>query len=700
MPRRAHSTQSPVIYRVRHLSISSCDINMLVVLACSLVMAVVGLASEPDEAHAGGELVSTAAARQPALPERLRSTSHPDPAAQLAKASDSLRQAMEQLDRRLDCTPHGSAWRRYLMWDSLKRELAAATNARSDVLRAVQLRFRSGHEGLELEDFRNVKSALETYVDALHSVQSPDYPSEFRSRLEALAAALEAAPGASSLPVWLAGGQALAWLRAHGLPPELAAEAGQHLSHPNLVFRASRDLVAAGVDRAVEESAPIVDCILGTRIYGSGRTRGKVVLELLPNQRQGVFQAQFVGINDSRTVGYNRSAIIYARGRTQLWGTRQILLNESGLRALGVVADAATRTTITGIDSSRRGLMGRVVRRVASRKAARQKPLAEAVAGGHAAERFRERFTSQMDAALARGQESFQSRFRGPLVRWDLFPERLAFGTTREYLVGTVAQEGAEWLAAPQPAPEVSGDPLLAVRLHESLIVNTASGLLAGRTLDREMVERLARDFLGYTPEQVRELLFKEEGAWTMTFAPVQPVEFTIDDGGFTLTLHGRRFTSGKLGRPTRFDAMDITARYRLEVGERGLRAVREGDLHIVPGGHAAGKPLGARQIAQIRWVRGKFEKILKPQFERRGEDLVLGGSWSQLGELLVQLESAEDGWLCLAWNRVNAEASVGGVGTRRSAMPAEEQLAAMAAALANPLPAPGSRPHAAIRGD
>lgn len=700
MPRRAYAANAAVTRCVNRFEPSTCGLNTLFLLACWLLVAGVGKGAQIDQEPAAAGLASTSAAGSPTLAERLRSISEPSPAEQLAHATDSLRRAMGQLDRRLERSPHGPAWRRYLLWDALTRELSAGANGRHDVLAAVLLRFRSGYEGLELNDFRRVKSALETYIHALESVQSPDFASEFRSRLVAVAGALEAAPGGSSQATWLAAGEALAWLRTHGLPPELAAEAGQQLSHPNLVFRASRELVAAGVDRAVEESEPIVDCILGTRIYGNGTTRGTVVLELVPNQRQGVFRAQFTGINDSQTVGYNRSAIIYTRGRTQLWGARQILLNESGLLALGVEADAATRTTITGIDSSRRGLMGRLVRRVASRKAARQKPQAEAVAGEHAAERFRDRFTSQMDPPLARGQESFQSRFRGPMVRWDLFPERLEFGTTREYLSGTVAQEGAEWLGAPQKAPEVRGDPLLAVRLHESLVVNTASALLAGRTLNREIVERLARDFLGYTPEQVHELLFKEEGVWTMTFAPVRPVEFTIDDGGFTLTLHGRRFTSGKLGRPTRFDAMDITARYRLEVGERGLRAVREGDLHIVPHGHAPGKPLGARQIAQIRWVKGKFEKILKPQFERSGEDLVLGGSWSQLGELLVQLESAEDGWLCLAWNRADAKAAETGVEKRPSAMPAEGQLARRAAALVNPLPDPGSRDHASVRRD
>ncbi len=684
MPRKALSERSAVPSSVKRLPISTCGNTPLLLLLWWLTLAGV-CASQPQEGPAGGGSFLAVATGSAPLAERLRSASPPDPASQFARAAASLAQAMDRLDGRFNRSPHGPGWRRYLLWDALKRELGTGANGRYEVLKVVLLRFRSGHEGLELDDFRHVRSALETYVYALEMIQAPDFISQFRSRLEVVAAALEGGPTPASAGMALAAGQALAWLKTHGLPPELAAEAGRHLSHPNLVFRASRELVAAGVDRAVEENAPIVDCILGTHIYGNGTTRGKVVLELVPNQRQGVFEAQFVGINDSRTVGYNRSAIIFARGRTQLWGTRQVLLTDSGLRALDVEADASTRTTITGIDSSRRGLMGRLVRRVASRKAARQKPEAEAIASEHAAERFRGRFTSQMDQPLARGQESFQTRFRSPLVRWDLFPERLAFGTTREYLAGSVAQESAEWLAAPQQAPEVSGDRLLAVRLHESFVVNTASGLLAGRTLDREMVERLARDFLGYTPEQVHETLFKEEGAWTMTFASPRPVEFAIDDGGFTLTLHGRRFTSGKLGRPTRFDAMDITARYRLEVGERGLRAVREGELQIVPPDHTPGKALGARQIAQIRWVRGKFEKILKPQFERSGETLVLGGSWSQLGELQVQFESAEDGWLCLAWNRAGAEAKVAGGENRRSAMPASGRLAGVAAAGANP---------------
>lgn len=650
---------SAVLLYLKSYYKSTCVLNPLAARLCLLFLAANGAGAIAEEPSVAPGIRVAAATGNVPLAQRLRLTMPPDPAMQFGKAAAALAHAIAQLDSRLSDSPHGPAWRRYLLWDAMQREIAAASAGRREVLRAVLQRFRSGYEGLDLPDFRNVETALESYMNALEVVQVSDYASEFRVRLDQLANGLERPPGAAEPEAMRLASQALAWLRTHGLPSELAAEAAQHLSHPNLVFRASRELVAAGVDRAVEENAPIVDCILGTRIYGNGTTRGQVVLALVPDQGQGVLEAHFAGVNHSRTVGYNRSAIIFARGQTQLWGKRRILLDASGLRAFAVEADAATKTTITGIDSSRRGLVGRLVRRVANRKAARQKPQAEAIASQHAAERFRGRFSSQTDSPLARGQESFYTRFRAPLLRWDLFPQRLTFGTTREHLIGGAAQEEADWLAAPQQAPPVNGDPLLAVRLHESFVVNTASRLLAGRTLDREMVERLARDFLGYTPEQVHETLFKDEGVWTMTFASSRPVELSIDGGGFTLTLHGRRFTSGKLGRPTRFDAMDITARYRLEVGERGLRAVREGELQILPPDYVPGKALGARQIAHIRWVRGKFEKILKPQFERTQESLVLGGNWSRLGELAVQLESAADGWLCLSWVRGAAGDSV-----------------------------------------
>jgi len=616
------------------------------------------------------------------LAHRLRAAAVPVPELLFERARGTLDEALARLEQRLQQSPHGADWQRFLLWDLLKRERGAGHNGRTEVLLSVLLRFRSGYPGLELADFRRVESALENYIFALEAVQLPDFAAAFSGRLEVVAAAVEGLPGTASRSALLGANEALAWLRSHGLSADVAAEAAQQLSHPNLVFRASRELLAAGVDRPVEENAPIVDCILGTRIYGSGTTRGRVVLELVPNSRQGELQALFTGMNDSQTVGYNRSAIIFTRGQTRLWGARRILVDDGGLRAMAVEAEAATRTTITGIDSSRRGVLGRLVRRVASRKASRQKPEAEAIASEHAADRFRERFASQTNQPLARGQQSFQTRFRSPMLRWDLLPQQLAFGTTTGHLLGAVAQEDAGLLAAPQQAPPIEGEPLLAVRLHESFVVNTACRLLAGRTLDREMVERLARDFLGYTTEQVHDMLFKEEGAWTMTFAAGRPVEFSIDQGGFTVTLHGRRFTSGKLGRPTRFDAMDITARYQLEVGERGLRAVRVGELQIVPADHAPGKALGARQIAQVRWVRGKFEKILKPVFERADEGLVLGGNWSQLGELLVQLESAEDGWLCLSWHQA-ASAPAAATGSRAAAAtPPARALAVTVAAI------------------
>jgi len=154
-------------------------------------------------------------------------------------------------------------------------------------------------------------------------------------------------------------------------------------------------------------------------------------------------------------------------------------------------------------------------------------------------------------------------------------------------------------LAAPGVAPELTGNPELAVRMHESLVNNLAQGLLAGETVGQKWIEETALDLLGKVPPGLKDDPDKEP--WTMTLADQRPVTFIVADGGFKLTVRGKSYTSGD----RKFDAMDFTIKYRLERDGKALKAVREGSIEIFPPGFVQGRD----RLALPAHAAGRVEK-------------------------------------------------------------------------------------------
>jgi hypothetical protein len=89
------------------------------------------------------------------------------------------------------------------------------------------------------------------------------------------------------LPQWLAGSQARA--------PRVSAAI--------VYVRVSRDFLEDYVERTVNRSKQVRDCVLGTRIIGESQTRGRTRLVLLPSNRQLLANIVFDGTVTARTRG-------------------------------------------------------------------------------------------------------------------------------------------------------------------------------------------------------------------------------------------------------------------------------------------------------------------------------------------------------------------------------------------------------------
>jgi len=570
----------------------------------------------------------------------------------IAAARERLATSLTRLDAYLTKGgKNGLAWKKYLRWDELtaalkQRDLKPGETPKADVLAQVLARFRANKPGLELPEFTGVSQSLEEYRDLLQQAANPKAKAEFDAALDNLTKALTAYGNAPSQAAVEALNTATGELERRRQAPRLIDALRRAYSHPNLLVQTSQGFISAGMSRVVDETEPVRDTILGTRISGTGRTRGEVQINFIPDPLQAVIEAELVGTNSSQTVGRNGPALIYSRGTTKLTARKRLMVSDQGIRAVTATATAEASSQITGVGSTKRGVVGCLVKKVAERKIPQQKRQGERIASRHAGQRLGERFEGQTVAQLADADAKFVQKFRNPLLRRGEFPGRLRFSTTADELRVLVLQAGSGRLAAPGVAPELTGNPELAVRMHESLVNNLAQGLLAGETVGQKWIEETALDLLGKVPPGLKDDPDKEP--WTMTLADQRPVTFIVADGGFKLTVRGKSYTSGD----RKFDAMDFTIKYRLERDGKALKAVREGSIEIFPPGFVQGRDrLALRHTTLRNLMRKRLEKLFEPEMAAKGP-LTLPGEWKKVGPLEVTQLGAEKGWLTLSWRR------------------------------------------------
>lgn len=557
---------------------------------------------------------------------------------QLAAAKVALDAASAKLDKYLQ-GDNGAAWKKYLLWDKLQEQLKA-DKPDADVLQSIARQYIADRQGLEMPVYANVGTAVDNYAH-LVAARREETKAAFVEQINGLIEELKQYAGTPSEELAFALGNRLGWLDNARQAGVLVRAIRQRYSQPNFHARISSRLVAAGIQQPVDETAPVRDNILGTSISGTGRTVGKLGVRLIPNPDKAELETVLTGTVSTRTVGYNGPATIHASGVTDIAGRKRIVFDENGLASYPATATAKTRTRINGVAAGRSGTG--IVQRIATDRVYESKSQAEAIGAQHAAARVRQRVEKQAATQLGKAHWNYVNKMRNPLLRRREFPALLKLSTTDAELLMTALQANRHQLGAPTEAPKITVENDMAVQLHESMANNLAQALLGGVTLKEEDVQKQAIELLGELPEQLKSE--EDRDPWSITFAKVRPVTVKFFDDGFQVTVRGQRYTSGE----REFQAMNVTADYKIAIDGNGSKAVRQGDLHIVPPRFVAGQTrLSTKEVTLKTLLQRKFGKMFEPEIKSDG--LVLPGKWREAGRLdLKQLQSS-GGWLVAAW--------------------------------------------------
>jgi hypothetical protein len=568
---------------------------------------------------------------------------------QQAKVESSA--AVATLAQRLGVAgDNGVAWRKYLQIDQLEAELRKPEPDLA-VLERIDARFAAGYAGLELVWFSAARRAIEDYVAIARSVDDPKLQSRYEQLVQNLAQHLEAFGSNPTAEESQRINADLRWLINARQASQLVESIRQSLQVPNGLIDVSAGTIEAAIGTALNETAPVQDCILGTSIAGTGHTTGQLTSQLSPADQCALIDTLFTGRTDTTTQGHNGPAVICSDGATCLSGVKRLAVTEEGLSATAAASSANTSTTITGVSVSSRL---RMVLRIATRRVYQQKPLAEQIASQHAAWRLSERMDRQGNEMVANNNQAYEERIKGPLWERSLWPQ-LHFSSVPEWLriVGVEAQPNQITGIQPAPGPVEGAD--LSLRIHESALNNAAATGLSGVLFHDEEIQSYAQRLLGYVPEELKADAEKEP--WAIRMASQQPVTVTFGDDQFRVTARGDEYMRGDGTYP----AMNVTATYKIVRNGTDVKAVRQGPVDVLPPRFVpgSGEQLSGREVAIRNLLEKRFDKIFRAEISSK--DLVLkpGGDWAKIGTLVPVFWTSKQGWMTMAWRRTGESTKV-----------------------------------------
>jgi flagellar motor protein MotB len=575
--------------------------------------------------------------------QEAKSRFRPLTAEDLKSVKAELVEALSRLDARLKSDgPNGEDWRKFLLCETLQKELQQEGIPNRDRLNQVYQRYASGNEGLGFIWFLDAQSALRRMLMVMGAIDNPQTKTLYEQNLDKLANHLKTFAVKPTTEDALDISESVRWLTNARQAPELVEAVQRRFNQPNLYAEVSAEFVAAALGEPVDDTTAIYDYILGTDISGTGHTIGQTTAELTPDANHGVVDTLLFATTYSTTVGSHGPVCIYSNGTTHIGACKRLWVNEFGIFSYPAVSNAVTQTCINDIQARRQ-----IIERIAWKKVGKQKSSAENVASQHAQQRVNERIDAQASKTLDKAQQDFTNKFRQPLCDHKLFPDQLQFSTDKQSLQVVSMQIGNSRLAAPAPPPNAAKADMI-LRVHESMINNFTLDALGGMTVHEEKLQAAVIDMIGRLPDKLKG--DEDQEPWAITFARRQPISVTFSDDGFKITIRGSEYFKGDAAYP----AMDVTAIYKIEKTANGFKAVRQGEIQIFPPGR---QQVGGKEQIIRQLLTKRFGKVFEPEISDDG--FLFTGKLEKVGKMQPVEVQSRDGWLTIAWKRAPADQKI-----------------------------------------
>ena len=501
----------------------------------------------------------------------------------LAAAKQQVVQSNDELNRYLSrsaSAENWSAWRTYIDIDPLIEMINSGSETRRDLAAmgrealGVQERLVGLAPGLERQPLRELRRAVDGLVDAIR-FHNPESLKGIGQQLMKLADRIESIDGVPTPDDEAAINAMIGILQDSGQATSMTRRLRDLFGRPNFTVWVSEDAVKQLVRRPVDQQTPVNDCILGTRIAGQARLTGVVTADLLPSIGSVRMRVQMTGCVNSKNKGYNGPVVLRTSGIGEVHATRDLTFNESGIEWQPTMTRVSMRNNIDAIENRLR-----IVRRIARKKAAEQKPQTDRIAKRKLRDRVAAEFTKETDETGNVPVPDFMQKVRPVLHRLDLSEPIRQWGSTDAAVFVNSIFRRDDQIATTVAAPPLLSDFDAAVQVHESVVNNAVAPVLAGRTLSEAKMNELIAQAGGAIPAKVTNSDGEEdEPPFEIDFSRARPVIFEARDQRVRIGVRGNRFAQGRreLKRP-----MEITAVYAPATTLDGhMVLVREGEVDV-----------------------------------------------------------------------------------------------------------------------
>lgn len=563
------------------------------------------------------------------------------------------------------------AWMRFLDFGPLQSAIAGDESVAKRGNAAVELsqRLSGPEEGLELSRLVALRESLDHYLAALRYGNPERGLAVIQRQLETLADILSSEENANeqteSTPRTLAdlSGEEVAQiesivetLAAANQASDLVSRITGRYSSPNLRAFVDGRVISDAITRPVNNPERVNDCLLGTRIIGDARVVGNVTGSLLPSEGNIRLLIRLDGQFSTSTKGYNGPVTLRSSGFGQVYAARQLVITEKRVFAGEPIATASLSTQINQINHPLK-----LVRKIASKKAAEMKPQAEAISRRKLQDRVLEGFRQQTDEEASRTFPDLDAKMRPWLRRLDLPAPTRTIGSTTDAVHVRATMRRPFGLSAPGEGPSLSmvrtatssgtyaGGYSAAIQVHESILNNTVMKLLAGETFTPEKLRDLTSSFgIPSDKDASAETDATDDEpaeSFEVDFSGFRPVYFEARDQTLRIGLRGDRFAQGDRELDRR---LEVSAVYRPAITEDGrMILIRDEDIDLkFPGG----RRLTLSQTAIKANIEEGFDKLFPMTLLHREWTLP---STLQLPTLAGRSAKvigidAQDGWLTL----------------------------------------------------
>lgn len=572
-----------------------------------------------------------------------------DPAA-LPDVADSQEKLLQQVEatrqffQRITTPGNAEAWMQYVQAAPLVEAIRSDADLAEQSRLAEDLRHRLSRniDGLDLAGIVELREAAGRFVAAIRFREKDRSIELLRRQLDSLAQRLRDLEGVPS------GDESAAISAILGLLAEAgqAVPATQHLrmtfGQPNLTIQVGESLVSRVVGQPVLRTRDVRECILGTRLVGQATLDGQVSGRLLPSEGSARIQLALDAAFQSCNTGYNGPVSLRTVGNGFVHASRTLVFDDQGPRLEPTSGTASLNTQILSINHHLR-----LVRKIAAKRAAQQKPLSERIATEKLRNQVTGEFARETDELVNRPMDVPLDEARQTFQRLGISPPQRAWRSTSDYIEVDVRQaEPAQILASNSP-PQMAPGYAMVVQLHESVIDNIGSAVLAGRTMNESEIEDLLEN-VRPEPAGTSETDGDEANAdgevdpFEIDFANLRPLILEARDQTLRIGLRGTRFRQGdrELQR-----AMEISALYQPTTDASGKVSLeRTGEVSVAFPGRGR---LSISQVAIKSNIQRAFADIFPPQILDRPIQLPL----ERAGDVTLQPAAilAADAWLSVA---------------------------------------------------